>query len=217
MSGDVARATETPAWAGSDGSRARVESRRGRDPWGRARDESAKAYAAFVVYRDLGPERSLRVAAGRLGKSARLLKRWSSRHRWQERVASWEEEQAARAAETSREAGEEAQERWARNSEQIVKVAMAGVRSLMVRDAETGEVRFDERLKPGEIAALIGVAYRIFPTSQAPAPSKEGGASTEALAGLGEEDLELLLAVLEGEKAREEDQEGASDGECGPE
>ena len=216
MRGDLARATETPAGVGRDGFGARVESGRGRDPWGRARDESAKAYAAFVVYRDLGPERSLRVAAGRLGKSARLLKRWSSRHRWQERVASWETQQEVQ-AESSREAGEEARERRSRNSEQIEKVAMAGLRSLMVRDDETGEVRFDKRLKPGEIAALTGVAFRIFPTPEAPAPREEAGASTEALAGLREEDLELLLAVLEGEKAREEDQEGASDGERGPE
>jgi hypothetical protein len=43
------------------------------------------------VYRDLGPSRSLQAVAQKLAKSIPLLKRWSARHRWQERVAAYDQ------------------------------------------------------------------------------------------------------------------------------
>ena len=55
-------------------------------PWERRPDESAAAYAAFLTYRDLGPERSLVAAARQAGKHACLLRRWSQRSGWVERV-----------------------------------------------------------------------------------------------------------------------------------
>lgn len=204
------RASQVPPGIGLTNSRVeqapgRVEARAAEQhPWERARDESTEAYAAFVLYRELGPDRSLRAAARQLGKSERLLKRWSSRHRWQDRMAAWEEQKEAQADEAPRQAREDARERRIRNAEQLEKVGMAGLRSLMVRDGDTGEVRFDKRLKPGEIVAFIRVAYRIFPTPEAPTPSEEEVGSPEALARLGDEDLDLLLSMVEGEKNKKD-------------
>ena len=48
--------------------------------------ESAKAFAAFSVYLNLGPERSLETVRVKCGKSSRLIQRWSSRWKWAERV-----------------------------------------------------------------------------------------------------------------------------------
>jgi hypothetical protein len=48
--------------------------------------ESEKAYAAFREYVALGPQRSLTILAGKMGKHTRLLERWSVKHGWQERV-----------------------------------------------------------------------------------------------------------------------------------
>ena len=51
--------------------------------------ESAKAYAAFKVYLDLGPERSLLTVAHRLGKSRPLIERWSVKFDWPARVTAF--------------------------------------------------------------------------------------------------------------------------------
>ena len=48
--------------------------------------ESAKAYAAFSLYLSLGAERSLASVAQKLAKSEQLLKRWSSKFDWSNRV-----------------------------------------------------------------------------------------------------------------------------------
>jgi hypothetical protein len=50
--------------------------------------ESDKAFAAFSVYLSLGPQRSTYAVARKLAKSEQLIRRWSARHRWPERVAA---------------------------------------------------------------------------------------------------------------------------------
>ena len=50
--------------------------------------ESNKAFAAFSLYLSLGAERSLDVVRKKLGKSARLIQRWSGKFDWTERVAA---------------------------------------------------------------------------------------------------------------------------------
>ena len=64
--------------------------------------ESAKAFAAFSEYLNLGPERSLAAVARKLAKSKQLLKRWSARYDWPARVHA----QAAHFAIIEREATE---------------------------------------------------------------------------------------------------------------
>ena len=50
--------------------------------------ESAKAFAAFSLYLNLGAERSLAAVAHKLSKSEQLLKRWSAKFDWPARVAA---------------------------------------------------------------------------------------------------------------------------------
>jgi len=50
--------------------------------------ESAKAFAAFSVYRDMGPERSLAAVAEKLGKSKVMMEKWSRKFHWPARVAA---------------------------------------------------------------------------------------------------------------------------------
>jgi hypothetical protein len=58
--------------------------------WSRQEGESGKAYEAFSLYRDLGPERSITKVAYELSKSRTLIGRWSSVHSWVDRVAALE-------------------------------------------------------------------------------------------------------------------------------
>ena len=50
--------------------------------------ESAKAFAAFKAYLDMGSERSLALVAVKLGKSKVLMERWSRKHDWCNRVSA---------------------------------------------------------------------------------------------------------------------------------
>jgi hypothetical protein len=55
-------------------------------PFGRQPRESARAFAAFKAYLDLGPERRLVLAAESVGKSKRMMEKWSRKFDWQVRV-----------------------------------------------------------------------------------------------------------------------------------
>ncbi len=49
---------------------------------GKPKSMTAKQRAAFEVYRDLGPSRTLKEAASLLGKSSCLLEKYSSKYEW---------------------------------------------------------------------------------------------------------------------------------------
>ena len=60
-------------------------------PWEMQSTDTPKSWEAFVVYRDMD-KRSLAKVAAKLGKSIKLIERWSQKHNWVERVAAWDEE-----------------------------------------------------------------------------------------------------------------------------
>lgn len=53
--------------------------------------ETGKAFEAFRIYRDMGDKRSIAKVGIELGKSDKLLERWSSKYSWVERATSWDE------------------------------------------------------------------------------------------------------------------------------
>lgn len=59
--------------------------------WDRMLGETHKAYAAFVIYRDLGPERTYRKVAEALQKSEPLIARWAVRFNWKNRAAEYDD------------------------------------------------------------------------------------------------------------------------------
>ena len=60
------------------------------DLWERQPGESAQAYEAFAIYRDMGSNRSLRVVAEKLSKSYTLIGRWSREKKWGERCRAYD-------------------------------------------------------------------------------------------------------------------------------
>jgi hypothetical protein len=64
-----------------------------RQPWDRQVAESSKAYHHFCLYRDMGPDRSVRRMANIPGCTSvrRQLNRWSSRWRWVERCRQYDD------------------------------------------------------------------------------------------------------------------------------
>lgn len=62
-----------------------------RDPWERQPGETHKMYGRFETYRDLPPsERSYKTVAKSYGTSLVTIQKQGSSHRWQERVAAWD-------------------------------------------------------------------------------------------------------------------------------
>jgi hypothetical protein len=62
-------------------------------PWERQAGDSPQVWAAFVVYRDMGPGRSLRAVCSDMGKDLKTIGRWSSRHGWRAKVEAFDREQ----------------------------------------------------------------------------------------------------------------------------
>lgn len=61
------------------------------EPWEQQPGESAKAYGAFTIYRDLGVSaRSMTEVARRLDKNRTHIGAWSAQHRWVARVTAWD-------------------------------------------------------------------------------------------------------------------------------
>ena len=73
-----------------------------RNPWDRRPEETPPAWQAFQMYRDLGLDRSQAEVGKQVGKNLNLMSRWSARHEWVTRAASWDnhlDEQRQQAAE----------------------------------------------------------------------------------------------------------------------
>lgn len=61
-------------------------------PYERRKDETDPAWAAFVLYRDAGLDRSLTRVSQDAGKDRSLMEKWSSRHEWRKRVVAYDME-----------------------------------------------------------------------------------------------------------------------------
>ena len=59
-------------------------------PWEQQPGESAKAFEAFAIYRDMGVERYVRKVTQRLNKRLTLIGKWSSRYNWPERARAYD-------------------------------------------------------------------------------------------------------------------------------
>ena len=67
-----------------------------RYPWERLNNEPQRAFIAFTIYRDAGPDRSIRDTARKLKdqgfkrvKPYASCRLWATEFRWDERVAAW--------------------------------------------------------------------------------------------------------------------------------
>lgn len=61
--------------------------------WERQEGETPRAYEAFCIYRDLGPNRSIAKTVQKLGKNKTTLEQWSAKYEWVKRATAWDAEQ----------------------------------------------------------------------------------------------------------------------------
>jgi len=79
--------------------------------------ESPQAFRAFASYVKMGHKRSIRGVARRLSVSSTLIKRWSSKHHWQDRLRELETQAALQENEAARKADADAKEKFAERIE----------------------------------------------------------------------------------------------------
>lgn len=178
-------------------------------PWERRRGESAVAHQAFVLYRDLGPGRSLQQVAQARGCQVSLLKRWSSEYDWVSRARAWDAEQAQERERLRREQRRKALEQQAQDAELLRKLCRAFLQGLVQRDPDTGELKLDPRLKASDMASFYRLAQEIdesLPQPPQPAPEHNGD---EALSELSTAELREMIEI-----ARQQAQGGEGDGDA---
>lgn len=61
-------------------------------PWERQPYDTDKSWQGFLIYLDLGPDRSYKTVAAKLGKHWQQIADWGSKKHWVSRVAAYENE-----------------------------------------------------------------------------------------------------------------------------
>jgi len=149
-----------------------VNSHRGESqPWHRLPEESGIAHEAFIVFRDLGPKRTIAAAARAAGKCASLLYRWAARYHWWERARVWEQAQEREQEASDRRQREQAHERWMRNAERLERLAMAIIASMVRPDPDTGEPRLNPSVGPRDAIPMLKLSLQIHDRISATAPA----------------------------------------------
>ena len=127
--------------------------------------ESAKAFAAFKAYLDMGPERSLAAVGQQLGKSVGLIERWSAKFDWTARVQAkaahlaiveceaTEALRVGKAAEWERREQQLRETEWAMH-EQAIAAAKKGMAAYMDREKVYANLADIARML--EIASKLG-------------------------------------------------------------
>lgn len=117
-------------------------------PWERQPGESARAYAAFCIYRDMPPrKRSLREVAAKLkGKPGKYksvpanISMWSAKWRWAERAAAWDEERDRQEREAQIRAVKEMRERHAREAMALQEKALKRLKAMNPEELSPADV-----------------------------------------------------------------------------
>lgn len=120
------------------------------EPWEMQEEETAKAFEAFCAYRDLGPNRSMRETAEKVGKSQKLMEGWSSTHKWRDRAAAWDAEQ----------------DRIARQAQlkEIIKMRERHAKlasDMLVKAARALDHLPDDEIKAGDVSRMVDVASKL--------------------------------------------------------
>jgi hypothetical protein len=170
----------------------------GVQPWHRLPKESGIAYERFVIFRDLGPTRTIAAAARAVGKCPSLLYRWADRHQWWDRVLTFDLAQQRDQEMNARHRTQEAAERWVRYADRLERLGMAAMGGVVSRDPQTGESGIDPSVKVRDAVAIIKLVLQIHDRLAAVAPPPlDGNALESKLLNMSDAEIEEAVTLLE--------------------
>ena len=130
--------------------------------WERQPEETARAFEAFVVYRDLGANRSLRKTAQELGKNCTTISEWSAKYDWVKRVAAWDAEQDRITRNEMLAEMASTRKRQRQQAKRMQEKGMELLESISIGDAKLSEVvsllkagMEQERIAIGDVGEVI--------------------------------------------------------------
>ena len=138
-------------------------------PWDRQKGEGARAFEAFLVYLQMGPERSVRAVAQKLSKSYTLAGRRSSTYHWVERCRAWDNylQQEAKKA-----AAAEVRNMNRRHAKMAAAIQGTAMQALQERGADM--------VNPNNFAAIVKLAAELERQSLTAEMSAANGDTVEA-------------------------------------
>ena len=152
--------------------------------WEQQKGESAQAFEAFTVYLDMGESRSCHKVAKELTKSDTIIKRWSTRWNWQERIRAYNNE-------IQRQKLQRAKEDAEKMRDQQMETAI-----IMQQKAREALDKLDpEDLHPKYIIQMFQVAAKIEQEIRSAIQSETEQQTTES--GSGDALLDALLEAFE--------------------
>ncbi len=134
-------------------------------PWQQQPDESAIAYRAFVLYRDMGEERTIVAVAKELGRNPSQMYRRSRRFRWSERIYAWDLAQSEEDETAATLRRRKLRQRNERDAEWFRGGALAALKEILRKDPATGEWTASRELTPREIRILYEMYEKLTDAS----------------------------------------------------
>jgi hypothetical protein len=131
--------------------------------YNKQRDETAKAWHAFTIYRDLGVSRTQIKVAAELGKKpdySTVLSRWSTMWSWVERAAAWDAEVDRRKREGDLKAIEKMRERHIQQGMAFQGLAAKSLQKYLKLEDEKGNEAIPT-LSPDQVAKLADLGIRL--------------------------------------------------------
>jgi len=185
----------------------------GASPDEQRRGESAKAYQAFRAFLGLGPDRTISAAVKLLGKSESLVRGWAARHDWRHRAWLYDRDQSRQdEAELRQHRATVLRERLD-DLDRMGRACLAFFRTMVRRDAGTGEVTFDTRFTPQVALRFLELALRAQGAFDKPTPEDKPDERPAAdLFGLADAEL-MQLIELARERADQQDHRQENDNE----
>jgi hypothetical protein len=126
--------------------------------------ESDKAFAAFSLYLSMGAQRSTAAVAKQLAKSEQLVRRWSARWQWVERVAAHAQHLAVIEREATEALARTKAVEWERREQQLRETEWA-MHERAIAAAKRGLDAYMERQKVyanlADIARMLEIASKL--------------------------------------------------------
>lgn len=120
------------------------------EPWERQEGETAKAFEAFCVYRDLGIQRSIAKTGKSLGKTCAHLEAWSSKYNWVERATQWDAEQDRAVRQQQLDDIKKMRKRHADLAEAMLIKAARALKRIP-----------DDEIKAGDVTRMLDIATKV--------------------------------------------------------